>query len=530
MLEATIAILNAHVATLNPKQPKAEAVAIYGNKIVAVGSNEQIRKCSGRKTRIIDAKNNTVVPGLNDCHAHMISFGQSLQTLDLRNARSIAELQTSLRRHAKKNPEKKWILGGRWDQEKFAEKRYPTRHDLDAAVSDRPVFLIRVCGHIGVANSKALQKVGITAKTAIKGGKVHVDVKTGEPDGLLEENALGQVWKAIPRPSPVEVQQACTLACKKAVEAGLTCVHWITGSPKEVGIIRELYSAKRIPLRVCLGISVGSLNLLGLQTGFGNDFVKIGFVKILADGSLGAHTAALKEPYSDKPDTCGMMLYKERELDELILKSHKAGLQLAIHAIGDHAVEIVLNAFEKALKEYPTKNHRHRVEHASVLNPQLIRRMKRLGLIASVQPHFVASDFWLVDRIGTARARWAYPFKTLMDKGLNVVSGSDCPVEPISPILGIWAAVARKNFVQEALTVEEALMTYTSNASYASFDEDKRGTIEPGKLADLTILSGDLFTVSPDDIKLVKAEMTIVDGRIVYARSRVAKRARFDLD
>jgi len=526
MLEATIAILNAHVATLNPKQPKAEAVAIHGNKIVAVGSNEQIRKYSGKTTHIIDAKNNTVVPGLTDCHVHMISFGQFLQTLDLRDARSIAELQTNLRKHAEKNPEKKWILGGRWDQEKFAEKRYPTRHDLDAAVSDRPAFLIRVCGHIGVANSKALQQVGITGKTAIKGGKAHVDLNTGEPDGLLEENALGQVWKAIPRPSPMELEQACTLACKKAVEAGLTCVHWITGSPKEIGIIRGLYSKKRIPLRVCLGIPVRSLDLpkgLGLQTGFKNDFVKISFVKILADGSLGARTAALNAPYSDKPDTCGMMLYRERELDELVLKSHKAGLQLAINAIGDNAVEIVLNAFEKALKEYPMKNHRHRVEHASVLNPQLIRRMKRLGLIVSVQPHFVASDFWLVNRIGNTRARWAYPFKTLMDKGLNVISGSDCPVEPISPILGIWAAVARKNFVQEALTVEEALKTYTSNASYAAFEEDRRGTIEPGKLADLTILSGDLFSVSPDDIKLIKAEMTIVDGRIVYARSRAAK-------
>lgn len=522
MLEATLAILNAHVVTLNTKQPTAEAIAIYDSKIIAVGPNGQIRKYTGRKTRIINAKNKTVIPGLNDCHVHMTSFGQFLQTLDLRETKSIAELKTKLHKYAEQNPEKKWILGGRWDQEKLAEKNYPTRHDLDAAVPDRPVFLIRVCGHIGVANTKALQIAGITRETTVQGGKTHINPKTGEPNGLLSENALGLVWKAIPKPAPAELEQTCILACKKAVEAGLTCVHWIVGSPKEIGIISRLYSANRLPLRVYLGIPIeflDSLKSLGMQTGFGNDMVKIGFVKILADGSLGARTAALKEPYSDKPDTCGVMLHKKKELDELVTKSHQAGLQLAIHAIGDHTVEAVLNAFEKALKEYPSKDHRHRVEHGSVLNPKLIRRMKKLGLTASVQPHFVASDFWVVDRVGKARARWVYPFKTLMHEGLSVVSGSDSPVEPISPILGIWAAVARKSFAQEGLTIEEALKTYTSNAAYASFDEAKRGAIETGKLADLTILSRDPLSVPPDDIKSIKVDMTIVNGKVVYARN-----------
>jgi hypothetical protein len=199
--------------------------------------------------------------------------------------------------------------------------------------------------------------------------------------------------------------------------------------------------------------------------------VKIGFVKILADGSLGARTAALEEPYSDKPETAGMMLYTQKKLNRLVLKAHKAGLQLAIHAIGDRAVDVVLKSYEKALKEHPRKNHRHRIEHCSVLNPRLIKRMKRSNIIASVQPHFVVSDFWAADRVGKTRARWVYPFKTLIREGLVVVSGSDCPVEPIDPLLGIWAAVARKSFAEEGLTVEEALKTYTSNAAYASFDE-----------------------------------------------------------
>jgi hypothetical protein len=248
--------------------------------------------------------------------------------------------------------------------------------------------------------------------------------------------------------------------------------------------------------------------------------VRIGFVKILADGSLGGYTAALEKPYSDRHDTCGMMLYNEKQLGQLIMKSHVAGLQIAVHAIGDRAIEAVLNSFEKTLKKNPSDIHRHRIEHCSVLNPELIRRMKKLRLVASVQPHFVPSDPWVIDRVGQSRARWVYPFKTLMHEGLTLAAGSDCPVEPISPILGVWAAVTRKSFPEENLTVEEALRMYTVNAAYASFDENERGTIEVGKLADLSILSADPLSVPPDDIKNIKVQMTIVNGKVVYARHR----------
>jgi len=212
------------------------------------------------------------------------------------------------------------------------------------------------------------------------------------------------------------------------------------------------------------------------------------------------------------------MLYTQRKLNRLVSKAHRAGLQLAVHAIGDRAVETVLKAFENVLKKHPRKNHRHRIEHCSVLNPKLIKRMKRLGLIASVQPHFTSSDFWVVDRVGKHRARWVYPFKTLMKEGLIVTSGSDCPVEPIDPLLGVWAAVTRKSFEEESLTVKETLKTYTLNAAYASFDEERRGTIEAGKLADFTVLSDDLFNVPPESIKDIRVEMVFVDGEMVYAR------------
>jgi predicted amidohydrolase YtcJ len=521
MSESTLVLLNANVVTLNQKQPKAEAIAIQNRRIIAVGSDKEIRKCIGKKTSVIDAKNKTIVPGFIDCHVHMTGFGQFLHTLNLRKVGSVKDMQQKLREYVQKNPERSWILGGRWDQDKFAEKRYPTRWDLDAAVADKPVFLVRVCGHLGVANSKALQLAGISKETTIDSGRIDLDKATGEPNGILRENALRLVWKAIPKPNPKELEQACISACKKAVKAGLTSVHWIIGSTKEIRIIQKLHLNRKLPLRIYLGISADLLDQLidlGLLTGFGNDVFKIGFVKVFADGSLGARTAALKKPYSDKPETRGIMLYTQRKLNRLVSKAHKAGLQLAVHAIGDRAIETVLKAFENALKKHPRKNHRHRIEHCSVLNPRLIKRMKRLGLIASVQPHFVVSDFWVVDRVGKDRARWVYPFKTLVKEGLIVTSGSDCPVEPIDPLLGVWAAVTRKSFAEESLTVGEALKTYTLNAAYASFDENNKGTIEVGKFADLTVLSDDLFNVPPDEIKKAKVEMTIVDGKIVYSR------------
>ncbi|MEM3770693.1 MAG: amidohydrolase [Candidatus Bathyarchaeia archaeon] len=518
---ADIAILNANIVTLDAEKPRAEALAIRDGRIVAVGFNAEIRKYVGSETKVLDLEGKTVVPGFVDCHVHMTGFGQHLQTLDLRNVGSIEEMKRKIREYAEKHPEKSWILGGRWDHERFSERSLPTRWDLDEAVGDKPVFLIRVCGHIGVANSKALELAGIGKETVVNGGAVDVDAVSGEPNGILRENALNLVCRVVPKPSVAELEEACVQACRKAVENGLTGVHWIVDSADEIRIIQKLYSEEKLPLRVYLGIPVKLLDGflgLGLVSGLGNDMVRLGFVKILADGSLGAWTAALKQPYADKPETSGMLIYSQRRLNKLVLKAHRAGWQLAVHAIGDRAIESVLEAFSKALKKFPRRDHRHRIEHCSVLSPGLIRRMKRLGLIASVQPHFIVSDFWVVDRVGSERARWVYPFKTLLKTGVVVASGSDCPVEPINPLLGVWAAVARKRFGEENLTVEEALKTYTLNAAYASFDEARMGTIEVGKFADLTMLSDDPFKVAPDEIRNIRVEMTIVDGKIVYSR------------
>ena len=519
---ADVVVLNANVVTLNSRQPRAEALAIRDGRLVAVGSDGEVRCFIGDGTKVIDAKGKTVVPGFVDCHVHMTGFGQHLQMLDLRDVSSIEEMKRKIREYARENPGKSWILGGRWDHERFLEKRYPTRWDLDEAVRDKPVFLVRVCGHIGVANTKALELAGVGKETRVNGGTIDLDAASGEPNGILRENALALMWRVVPKPSMAELEEACIQACIKAVENGLTAVHWIVNSANEIRVVQKLNNEGKLPLRVYLGVPVkllDALEKLGLVSGFGNEMVRFGFVKILADGSLGARTAALREPYADKPETSGMLIYSQRKLNQLVLKAHRAGWQVAVHAIGDKAIEAVLKAFHNALKKFPRMGYRHRIEHCSVLSPRLIRRMKRLGLIASVQPHFIVSDFWVVDRVGAKRAKWVYPFKTLMREGVMVASGSDCPVEPINPLLGIWAAVARKSFKEESLTVEEALRTYTLNAAYASFDEEKRGTIEVGKLADLTVLSEDPFKVEPDQIRRISVEMTIVGGKIVYARS-----------
>jgi hypothetical protein len=520
MPKASLVIVNAHVVTLDPERPYARAVAVHGNRIVAVGSNREIRRFVGPKTKVLDAKNGTVVPGLVDCHVHMTGFGLFLQSLDLRGICSIKEMQHKLQQYSSENPGKSWIMGGRWDHELFAEERLPTRWDLDDVVADRPVLLERVCGHIGVANSKALQLAGITKRTIINGGKVDLDTKTGEPNGIVRENALDVVSKAIPKPRLKQLEEASVLASKKAVEAGLTCVHWLVESVDEVRVLRKLDSEGKLPLRVYLGVSVRLLHELedsSLLKDAGRGMVKMGFVKILADGSLGAHTAALNRPYADKPETRGMLLYSQEALEALVLRAHKAGFQVAIHAIGDRAVDTVLKAYEKALRAFPRTDHRHRIEHCSVLNRSLIKRMENLNVIASVQPHFVVSDFWMIDRVGKKRARWVYPFKTLLRKGLVVVSGSDCPVENINPILGIWAAT-KKNVPQERLTVKEALRTYTSNAAYASFDEDEKGSIKVGKTADFTVLSDNLRFADSTMTKNVTVKTTIVDGKLAYTQ------------
>ena len=522
-MHADIVLLNGNFVTMNPTQPHAQAVAVKDTKLTEVGTNKQIKRWINKQTKIIDLKGKMVVPGLIDAHVHMAGFGRWLTRIDLRGAKSIKEIQKKVKKQVQETPRGKWILGRGWDQDRLAEKRYPRRWDLDKASPHHPVIINRVCGHMSVVNTEALELAGITKETlSPPGGQIDKEPKTNEPTGILRENAaMNLVWDKVPEPSEEELTDTCSLACRKAVEAGLTSVHWLVYEPIEIRVLQKLKAQGKLPLRAYIIMPVeffGCLRDAGLSTGFGDPVTRIGSIKILVDGSLGARTAALKQPYSDDPSTGGMLICNRRELCDMVAEAHRAGFQLAVHAIGDRAIDLVLTAFERALKQMLRKGHRHRIEHASVLNKKLIQRMKKIGLIASVQPHFVISDFWVVNRVGRARAKWVYPFKTLIHEGVVSAGGSDCPVEPISPLLGIYAAVARKSFPQERVTVDEALRMYTINAAYASFEEDAKGSIAVGKLADLTVLSDDPRKIAPNKIKDIVVEMTIVGGRTVYSR------------
>jgi hypothetical protein len=520
MPDADLILYNAKVYTLNRKKPEAQAIGVKGNKIVKVGSNVEVLKLKTFKTNAIDLKGKTVLPGFVDCHIHMRSYAKTLEQIELRDVVSIKQLQRRLRKVATARPSSTWITARGFDEEKFKEKRLPTRFDLDKAVLNNPVLLTRVCGHLSVANSKALELADITKDTALaEGGIIQKNPKTGDPTGILLENAQNLVAEVIPKPDKKELLRIYEKACQKAAEKGLTSAHCIIYDPKDVSVVRELRRQNKLKLRIHLIIPVEYLDELDELASMENRKTRMGSIKVYADGSLGAHTAALHKPYADDKTTKGIHIYPQKKLEKLLLKVHENGFQLAIHAIGDEAVESVLDALEKALRQKPKEDHRHRIEHASVLSKRLIRRMKKLGVIASVQPHFVASDFWTAKRLGKRRARWTYSFKSLIKSGIVTCGGSDCPIEPIDPLLGIWAAVARKIFPQERLTVDEAIRLYTINAAFVSREENVKGSIERGKFADLTVLSQDPYKIEADNIRSIRVDMTIVDGEIVYVRT-----------
>jgi predicted amidohydrolase YtcJ len=524
-MHANLALIGGKVLTMNASQPYAEAIAIKNDKIVKVGTNEEISRWIGKDTKIINLKEKTVVPGFIDTHVHVADFGRFLTWIDLRGVKSIEEMQSRIRKHAQNMPKGKWIIGHGWDQNLFIEKRFPNFLDLDEASPDKPVILFHQCGRMCVVNSRALELAGVTKETsAPSGGLIDKVAETGDLTGILRDNATDLVWKIIPEPDEEEIINAASLACEKIVEAGVTSVHWMVSSLTEISIIQRLRVENKLPLRIYIIIPVDLLgNVTGLDAfkDFRDNLVRIGGVEIFADGFLAARTAALYQAYSDDSATKGRLLYTREEMNALVVKIHKATLQLIIHAMGDQAVDVALTAIEKTSMEVTRKNHRHRIEQAAVLNEGLIQRMKKQEVTVSVQPRSIISEFsvWsAADHLGPKRARWLYPLKTLIKEGIRVIGGSDCPMEPLSPLSGIQAAAARKFFPEERITIDEALRIYTIDAAYASFEESIKGSIEEGKLADLTVISCNPITVQPSEIEDIKVEMTIVGGRVVYPK------------
>jgi predicted amidohydrolase YtcJ len=525
-MRADLVLAYGKILTMNSSQPHAEAIAIEKDKIVKIGTDKEISQWIGKNTKVINLKGRTVVPGLIDTHVHVVEFGRFLAWIDLKDVKSIKEVQRKIRKRVQETPKGKSIIGHGWDQTCFVEKRFPTLADLDKVSPDNPIILYHQHGRTCVVNSKALEMAGITKETKNPTkGEIEKNPETGEPAGILRENATDLVWKIIPEPNEEEMMKASILACEKILEAGITSIHWIVASLTEIRIIQRLHAENKLPLRIYVIIPASFLDdiaSLDWSTELRDDIARIGGVMIFADGSLAARTAALQEPYCDAPATKGKLLFTQKEMNALVTKICKTNLQLMIHAMGDEALDMALTAIEKTLIKSSTGNWRPRIENASVLNKNLINRLKEQKVTVSVQPCAISSEFsvWsAVEHLGSSRARWLYPVKTLIGEGIRVCGGSDCPMESISPFSGIQAAVLRQPFPGERITVEEALRLYTVNAAYASFQEGVKGSIVEGKLADLTVISSDPRTTSPSKIKDVEVSMTIVGGKVAYRKS-----------
>ncbi len=513
---ADMILKNANVITMNKQQPQAQALAIKDGTIIEVGSNDEVQALTSKDTKIINLHGKTVVPGLIDTHAHMMALAPTERWIELRDIISIKEIQQKLKAKVQETKKGKWILGRGWDQDRLKEKRYPTRWDLDKVSPENPVLFKRVCGHIAVANSRALTIAKIDKATPVSLGElVDKDPKTGEPTGILRENAMDTV-SDLSEPTDEDQTTACQRACNEAVKVGLTSVHWLTSRPNEVQALQQLEKRNQLPLRVYLIIPVEQLSTFKTKK-IKSQFLKLNCAKIFVDGSLGARTAALDQPYADDPSTRGILYYSSNELKTLIKTVNDADFQAAVHVIGDQAVDEAVKAFEEIVGKSAISKRRHRLEHVSVLNPDLIKRIRKLGLMVCIQPHFVVSDFWVPQRLGPERARWTYPFKSLIESGIPVAASSDTPAEPLNPILGIWAAVTRESFPEERISAEKALEVYTVNAAFLSFEEKVKGSIDVGKYADLTVMSQNPLRIRPEKIREIKVEMTVVAGRIVYS-------------
>ncbi len=514
-MSADLALINTNIRTMNPKQPTAQAVAITKNKILKVGTNQQIEKLTGKNTKIIRLEGKTVLPGLIDTHIHVADFGRCLMWLDLTTADSIIELQKLLKTKVSQTPAGKWIVGRGWNQNRFKQHLMPTTADLDVVAPENPVILYHEAEMICATNTKAQILAGVTTQTLMPtGGAIDKDPKTGKLTGIMRDSATSLIWQVVPEPKQDELLEATALACQKIAKVGITSVHWLVLSEAELPIIQKLHRQGLLPFRVNV---VVPQELLESVVNFKTDDVsvlRVGGVTIAVDGYLDSKEAALLEPYSDDLNNSGKLLCSEEALAASVKRVLAVGIQPIILAMGDKAIDITLNVVEQTqMGTLP-----FRIEQAAVLNKDLVERLKKQNVVVSIQPKVISTEFsvWsAIQRLGIERARWLHPLKTLISEGVKVVGGSDCPMEPLSALLGMQEAVLRKSFPEQRLSVEEVLRMYTLDAAYSSGEESIKGSIEAGKLADLTILSDDPLAVEPEKIKDTKVEMALINGKLL---------------
>lgn len=528
----TITIIkNGSIYTGDPRHPLVQAVAVRDGKVIDVGDNDDIRLQWERSgTEVIDLQGKTVTPGLIDSHLHLSGVASKFLDLDLADVTSKDELLKRIKAKADKTPPGKWVTGRGWNENLFPDSQIPTLEELDWAAPYSPLFLTRICGHAFLANSQAFEISQYCPEMANpSGGTIVQDPHTKKPTGLILESAAEVIQRNIPEPSYEDLKQAMKQAVALALKHGLTSVHtedlrYLGGLDQTYQIYDELINEEELGLRCNLLVDHTYVNKLierKMYTGFGNDRLQIGAVKIFADGALGGRTALMSEPYQDDRNNFGFEIHSQESLYHIVSQAKYHNMPVAVHAIGDKALENVLTVLDR----FPQSKYRDRIIHAQILRPDLITCLKRGNRIVDIQPRFVVSDFpWVIDRLGDRRLQHAYIWKTMIDSGITCAGGSDAPVEPIDPLLGIHAAVTRKSpnsdrvrNERERLSISEAIHLFTAGGAYATNEEHVKGTISVGKWADMTVYSQNIFAIHPDELLTTNVEMTIIGGKIQYA-------------
>ena len=525
----SIALVNGVIYTVDDRNSVAEAILVRDGRIVKTGKSQEIRSLAGA-SRVIDLRGKTVVPGLIDAHGHMLGLGRALQDVDLVGTSSYQDVIARVKERAARTPKGNWILGRGWDQNDWDSKAFPDHRELSKAVPDHPVYLTRVDGHAGLANSRAMELAKLDSRTADpSGGKIHRD-KGGNPTGVLIDNAQALVRRIIPPGSPSQVEAQLLAAMNECSRFGLTGVHDAGIDGETLSAYKRLLAAGRMPLRVYVMLAPGAALQQYFQRGpeTGNDFLTVRSIKLVADGALGSRGAALLEPYSDDPGNTGLILRKPDEMQAIINQALEKGFQVCTHAIGDRANRLVLDLYEAGVKAHPHPDHRYRVEHAQVIAPSDISRFKRQGVIPSMQQTHCTSDmYWAEKRLGPERVKGAYAWRALLKDGNIIAGGSDFPVESANPLLGFYAAITRQDakgwppggwHPDQKMTRQEALKSFTRWAAFAAFEEKQKGSLEAGKLGDMIVLSRDIMKIEPREILTTEVVTTIVGGRVVWEK------------
>lgn len=537
--KASLIFRNGNVYTVNDRQPRAEAIAVKGDRILFVGSNADARKFEGAETRVIDLRGATVLPGLTDAHYHLSGVGMREMRLNLEGTTSLADFLTKVKARVEQAKPGDWVTGRGWIETFWKPQTFPTRYDLDRIAPNNPVYLTRADGHAGIANSAALKLAGVTKDTASPfGGEIMKNKQTGEPTGMLLDGAQGLVQRHVPRGGADEADRALIIGAQRSVELGWCQIQNAGGSYDDVQRLDRLYQQGKIKLRVYQavhgpGVSANRLIKEGATVGaFDNRFTLRG-IKVVFDGALGSKGAALLEPYSDY-DTTGLLTAKETEVFPMLVEALRAGIQVETHAIGDRANRIVLDLYEKALNTVAADQRkvpepRWRIEHAQILHLSDIPRFSRLGVIPSMQPsHAIGDLHFAQSRLGIKRLEGAYAWQSLIKSGVVIAGGSDAPVERGEPMIEFYAAISRKDLrgfsgagwhPEQAVTREQALKMFTIWAAFAAFEEKIKGSIEPGKLADLTVVSADIMRIAEMEIPKTRTVMTVINGEVAFEQT-----------